>query len=227
MACIVLVRISVLLGLCLEVLSFGNGIRRDIPGLMFWPRPNVHNIRDSTLEITVDDPSTYRDHVWRLESYLKAEYVTRRLDDTNNVYDCSPFSLRPETMPQEAVCRFDIASLGPCNAQENYGYSSGEPCVILRLGRLLGWKPRNYSRIKITCSGREPIDRSNMGKVYYYPSQVVDSKYFPFLNQANYMLPSVAVKFKGLTRGTLVKLACSATDSSGEVGNITFEILMR
>lgn len=43
------------------------------------------------------------------------------------------------------MCSFDLELLGTqCSQKNNFGYSSGNPCVILKLNRIYGWVPEPY-----------------------------------------------------------------------------------
>jgi sodium/potassium-transporting ATPase subunit beta len=45
---------------------------------------------------------------------------------------------------ERKVCRFKLDWLGNCSGQndETYGYKDGKPCIIIKLNRVLGFKPK-------------------------------------------------------------------------------------
>ncbi|ODN01159.1 Sodium/potassium-transporting ATPase subunit beta-2 [Orchesella cincta] len=38
-------------------------------------------------------------------------------------------------------CQVDIKLFGPCNKNNNFGYRLGEPCFLIKLNRIIGWRP--------------------------------------------------------------------------------------
>lgn len=45
---------------------------------------------------------------------------------------------------ERKVCRFKLEWLGNCSGinDETYGYRDGKPCVLIKLNRVLGFKPK-------------------------------------------------------------------------------------
>jgi sodium/potassium-transporting ATPase subunit beta len=63
----------------------------------------------------------------------------------DNVVDCDT------TTPAEGeVCRFDPSiEAGPCTVDNAFGYHEGEPCILLKLNRIYGWKPEPFDNVTI------------------------------------------------------------------------------
>lgn len=64
--------------------------------------------------------------------------------------------------------------------------------------------------VYITCGGQNPIDKENIGKIDYFPSQGITTHYFPFRNQDNYRSPFVFVRFASPSPGMILNVECKA-----------------
>jgi len=84
----------------------------------------------------------------RYEIFLK-EYENK----TNTVENCN-------NIPEGKACQFDPnAILGDC-AKKPYGYttSNPEPCVLLKINRIFGWQPQEYSDDDLVEAQKENED---------------------------------------------------------------------
>lgn len=140
------------------------------------------------------------------------------------------------TSDATAVCSFPLSLLNGCLQRVDYGYYEGGPCVILKLNRIFGWIPvlNGSGGIQVTCQGENPWDVDNLGTPEYYPSNQFPIDYYPYLNQAGYLAPLIAVRFPNLQPNTLVFVACYATalniavnnDPNARAGIAHFELLV-
>ncbi len=107
----------------------------------------------------------------------------------------------------------------------------------------------------INCDGENPADRENMGEISYKPMAAIQSYYFPFKKQKNYVSPFIMVQFKGVKRtslhyffkknsflatiislfvigGVLINLECKAyaknifPDRASRTGSVHFELMV-
>merc|ERR1712083_693682 len=104
-----------------------------------------------------------------------------------------------------------------CILKGDYGYTEGKPCVIIKLNKIFQFIPKlkgtNKDYLQIKCEGEHPADRDNLGPVEYYPKDGFDLKYFPYLNQDNYLSPLVFAKFTNPTLGVLIQVECKPVNA--------------
>ncbi|GLD74300.1 sodium/potassium-transporting ATPase subunit beta-3 [Lates japonicus] len=158
------------------------------------PHPGLV-IRPNSLDITFNksDPLKYAQYVQHLESFLQ------RYNDTEQEKneDCpqGEYFLQDDTEEMtKKACRFKRGSLSFCSglSDTNFGYSEGKPCVLLKMNRIIGLKPRGDPYINCTVKRESPI------QMQYFPSEGrIDKMYFPYYGKKaheNYVQPLVAVK---------------------------------
>jgi sodium/potassium-transporting ATPase subunit beta len=73
-------------------------------------------------------------------------------------------------------------------------------------------------------------DKEAIGKLSYFPSQVIPANHFPYTNQQGYQSPFVMVQFTNPTQGKVIAVECKAwaenmryNRKEGE-GNVHFEL---
>lgn len=56
---------------------------------------------------------------------------------------------------ERKVCRFKLEWLGNCSGinDETYGYKEGKPCILIKLNRVLGFKPKASNARSPAASG--------------------------------------------------------------------------
>nr|XP_046263356.1 sodium/potassium-transporting ATPase subunit beta-3a [Scatophagus argus] len=156
------------------------------PGLVILP---------NSLDITFNksDPLKYAQYVQNLESFLKVYNDTEQ--DKNEDCPQGQYFLQDDSEEEtKKVCRFKRGSLSLCSglSDTNFGYSEGKPCVLLKMNRIIGLKPRGDPYINCTVKRDNPI------QMQYFPGEGrIDKMYFPYYGKKsheNYVQPLVAVK---------------------------------
>lgn len=134
---------------------------------------------------------------------------------------------------ERKVCRFKLEWLGNCSGinDESFGYKEGKPCIIIKLNRVLGFKPKppknetleglpmlKYSPnvLPVQCTGKRDEDKDKVGSVEYFGlgrQPGFPLQYYPYygrLLQPKYLQPLLAVQFTNLTLDTEVRVECKA-----------------
>jgi len=133
-------------------------------------------------------------------------------------------------------CQMQISAINrACSAANDFGYPLGEPCILIKLNRIFGWKPDAYKaaradefasdmpldlqdkikkspqdHIWFTCEGENPADRENLGTVQYFPQQGIPTNFFPYLKQEGYQSPFIFVKLDNPVSNVLINVECKA-----------------
>uniref|UniRef100_A0A3Q3X6E7 Sodium/potassium-transporting ATPase subunit beta n=1 Tax=Mola mola TaxID=94237 RepID=A0A3Q3X6E7_MOLML len=152
-------------------------------------------IRPNSLDIVFNksDPLKYTQYVQNLESFLKKYNDTEQ----ENNREClqGQYFLQDDTEGKiKEACRFKRGLLSLCSglSDTTFGYSEGKPCVLLKMNRIIGLKPRGDPYINCT------VKRDNPVQIHYFPSEGrFDKMYFPYYGKKaheNYLQPLVAVK---------------------------------
>ncbi|KAI0228080.1 Sodium/potassium-transporting ATPase subunit beta-2 [Lamellibrachia satsuma] len=217
---------------------------KDNPGLGYRPVPSV----DTNLVRFIQGmPSSYKLYTDHIQAYL--DQYEHEKQEGENFQDCT--NLKEVDRDKEKVCRFNIDTLGEkCQQQKDFGYDEGQPCILLKLNKIYGWEPKNFSigahnkvpeeikgtytssSIHVTCHGENPADEENMGKVTFYPPNGFPFFYYPYLNQEGYRQPLVFAHFERPKNGVLIQVWCKAWASNvyhsknDRAGSVHFELLV-
>ncbi|XP_049332723.1 sodium/potassium-transporting ATPase subunit beta-3a [Astyanax mexicanus] len=150
-------------------------------------------IRPSSMEIVYNrsDPLQYQQHVEHLETLLQqyndTEQVKNELCLAGQYYE-------QDGSDEKKVCQFRRSSLGFCSGltDSSYGYREGQPCIIVKMNRIIGLKPSGDPFINCTAKGESQV------QVQYFPQEGrIDRMYFPYYGKkahVGYVQPLVGVK---------------------------------
>ncbi|XP_041094376.1 sodium/potassium-transporting ATPase subunit beta-2-like isoform X1 [Polyodon spathula] len=201
------------------------------PGMMIRPR-------SKTLDITYSMSNTetwdgyvntlnefllpYNDSIQAANNYFcpPGQYFTQ--DDSDNV----------RNNPKRS-CQFNRTMLEDCSGLEDqyYGYRNGQPCVLIKLNRVIGMKPGDGEAPYVTCTGKKykvskdtwKEDSDKIGEIVYFPPNgTFNLMYYPYYGkqaQVNYSQPLVAVKFLNLTMNTDINVECRIMAKNIKVDN--------
>jgi len=142
-----------------------------------------------------------------------------------------------EKADKDHGCKVSLGTLKDCG-KGNYGYDQGTPCIYLKLNRIYGLVNEPYNdttsfpddmpadlkthigqqsdknQVWVNCVGKYPADREMLNEVKYFPAtRGYPAKYFPYMNQNDYLNPLVAVQFRPnwpQANGQLIHIECRA-----------------
>ncbi|XP_026558698.1 protein ATP1B4 isoform X2 [Pseudonaja textilis] len=154
----------------------------------------------------VSQPSSWQPYVDNLELFLK-EYDDK-VQETKNI-PCTPGAYFMQDSDETAVkkaCQFKRSQLMKCSGvqDQTFGYSQGQPCILLKMNRIIGYQPGYGTPI---TKG----EQSHLQSLDFFPSETFDPMYFPYygkLSHVNYTQPVVAIHFTGITRNQTLDLQC-------------------
>lgn len=199
------------------------------PGVGFRPQPNYES---TLIKFNSKDVTTYMDDVDNILSYLKENGY---INEDNKPSDVTQDSEGKDVFSIESLdpeCSIDYADLN-----ESFGYSKGQPCILLKINKVFGWEPKafdndslstdhgkaaraalggttdeggrlSFSDVGVSCEGENDADLDFLGPVSYYPPNGFSFNYFPYVNAKNYRSPLVFIKFNNVKPGTLLQIWC-------------------
>lgn len=127
--------------------------RVQTPGVAIQPKIPSNVEQTSDIKFKLGDANTYQRYLDQMDKFLKP-YQDQ--SDNNLFHNCDlkgmPLTGQKYSADQTAkACRFDLASLGSCVASP-YGYPEGNPCILVKINRIIDWFPVGYTNIS-TATG--------------------------------------------------------------------------
>ncbi|KAL7397376.1 hypothetical protein ABVT39_020894 [Epinephelus coioides] len=201
------------------------------PGLSHTPRSEK-----SEISFTLTSPKTYKKYIDALDAFLE-NYNDTLQESEQKFEDSAPSTYRDrgslETDSEERkACRFRRAWLGSCSGitDTSYGFKDGKPCIIVKLNRIVNFKPKAPSNnqslpdalqsrlqpnvIPIHCKNKRDEDEGKIGEIKYFGmGEGFPLQYYPYYGKAlhpQYLQPLVAIQFTNLTTGQDIRIECKA-----------------
>ncbi|XP_019726743.1 sodium/potassium-transporting ATPase subunit beta-2a [Hippocampus comes] len=188
------------------------------PGMMIRPKGNQ-------LELTysLTQTKSWEGFVQNLDSFLTPYNDTQQVQMND---DCIPdqYFIQEDSgevrnNPKRS-CQFNRSMLEECSGfpDRSYGYSQGQPCVLIKLNRVIGMLPgKDGQSPLVTCAAKRE-DSDKMGPLAYYPPNgTFNLMYYPYYGkkaQVNYTQPLVAVKFLNASLNTDIDVECKITSNT-------------
>jgi len=187
------------------------------PGLGFRPQPD----NQKNLVFVDKNPKNNENEpfIKNLKQYLEIYYWKQ---EDNNLAEEN---------------KFIIYNPGSCTPENDYGYSSGKPCVLVKMNKIVGFKPNpgyhsadkdafqsagcrvDPNAIPVHCYGEYPADSDNIGNLTYMSENGYDNKcgsletkWFPYTGKNErrdvYQAPYIWVQFNNPKRNVLINVIC-------------------
>lgn len=146
------------------------------PALSILPRPDSLT---SLIRYQVGKRYSYGNYIHDLFSFIQSY---ERHVERSRLVDCTHHVAYIDHPKFSCKFSLDLGTIG-CNLGNQYGYDESQPCILVRLNRIIGWMPQfgeeslngslrnGFPAIKIKCEGINEIDKENIGRICYYDEE--------------------------------------------------------
>ncbi|NXS15224.1 AT1B4 protein, partial [Mystacornis crossleyi] len=177
-----------------------------------------------TIAFNVSQPNTWQPYVDNMHNFLSA-YDDKAQEEKN--IECVPgqyFIQGGNDSEEKKACQFKRSLLQNCSGIEDptFGYSKGQPCILLKMNRIIGYRPGAGVPVSVDCKVQKG-NESHLRSVDLYPGNgTFDLMYYPYYGKfthVNYTSPLVAMHFTDVQKNCLVPIQCSL-NGKGIINNL-------
>ncbi|XP_028973392.1 sodium/potassium-transporting ATPase subunit beta-2a isoform X2 [Esox lucius] len=192
------------------------------PGMMIRPRSEAMEILYNPQDTESWDRYTEALDIF-LAPYNNSVQVQNNDDCLPDNYFIQEDSGEVRNNPKRS-CQFNRTSLDACSGiiDRTYGYQTGQPCVLIKLNRVIGMLPGKDGQSPYVTCGAKKEDADAIGELAFYPPNgTFNLMYFPYYGkkaQVNYSQPLVAVKFLNISVNTDVNVECKINSNTLTTG---------
>ncbi|TKS93354.1 Sodium/potassium-transporting ATPase subunit beta-2 [Collichthys lucidus] len=172
------------------------------PGMMIRPKGDQLEI-----SFSVSDTESWDGFIQNLNTFLSPYNDSYQVQTNDN---CPP----DQYFIQEDSGEFNRTMLEDCSGivDRFYGYNRGQPCILIKLNRVIGMLPGKDSQSPyVTCGAK-------IGPLAYFPPNgTFNLMYYPYYGkkaQVNYTQPLVAVKFLNASLNTDINVECKINSNT-------------
>ncbi|EMP35404.1 Protein ATP1B4 [Chelonia mydas] len=185
-------------------------------------RPYLHGFN---IAFNVSEPSTWMPYVNSMHDFLQA-YDDNIQEEKNIECPAGQYFVQDGAESEEKkACQFKRSQLQNCSGIEDptFGYSKGQPCILLKMNRIIGYRPGYGTPVSVNCAIQKG-DESALKSVDFYPGNgTFDLMYYPYygkLTHVNYTSPLVALHFTDVKKNDFVPIQCRL-NGEGIVNDVT------
>uniref|UniRef100_UPI003AAC48F0 sodium/potassium-transporting ATPase subunit beta-2-like n=1 Tax=Centroberyx gerrardi TaxID=166262 RepID=UPI003AAC48F0 len=209
------------------------------PGMMIRPKGEQLDI-----SFSVSDTESWDGFVQNLNTFLAPYNNSYQVQTNDNCvpdqYFIQEDSGEVRNNPKRS-CQFNRTMLEECSGLTDrfYGYNRGQPCVLIKLNRVIGMLPgKDGESPYVSCGAKRyklgenewKEDSDKIGPLAYFPPNgTFNLMYYPYYGkraQVNYTQPLVAVKyfrwwhtqFLNVTLNTDVNIECKINSNTLAAG---------
>ncbi|XP_076203419.1 protein ATP1B4 isoform X3 [Aptenodytes patagonicus] len=167
-----------------------------------------------TIAFNVSQPSTWQPYVDSMHHFLAA-YDDKVQEEKNIECVSGQYFIQGGNESEEKkACQFKRSLLQNCSGIEDptFGYSKGQPCILLKMNRIIGYCPGAGVPVSVDCKAQKG-NESDLRSVEFYPGNgTFDLMYYPYygkITHVNYTSPLVAMHFTDVKKNYLIPIQCS------------------
>jgi sodium/potassium-transporting ATPase subunit beta len=199
------------------------------PGLGFRPQPEV----DKNIIFVKKASDESNLYAKSLDQYLKYYYPQQSSAEKQNKDSDSKSSYQTRHLNDY---KFSINYPGNCTSANQYGFTTGQPCVLVKMNKVVGFVPTpgaapsekefygktcdpKSNAIAVHCYGEYPADVDNIGSILYHSENgrskkcgSLETKWFPYQGKQDrqdvYQAPYVWAQFLNPKPNVLINVLC-------------------
>ncbi|KAM3857699.1 sodium/potassium-transporting ATPase subunit beta-2a [Diretmus argenteus] len=195
------------------------------PGMMIRPKGEQLDI-----SFSISKPESWDVFVQNLDNFLTPYNNNYQVQTNDNCvpdqYFIQEDSGEVRNNPKRS-CQFNRTMLEECSGitDRYYGYHRGQPCILIKLNRVIGMLPgKDGQSPYVSCGakrykvGVDEWNEDQIGDLAYFPANgTFNLMYYPYYGkraQINYTQPLVAVKLLNITLNTDVNIECKINSNT-------------
>jgi len=118
--------------------------RLQAPGVVIQPKLPSATAQNSDIRYSIKSQD-YEKYTEQLDSFLEPYQASKQ--EGEGWKNCTvPVDVSNEDQDYQVACKQDISQLGLCSGA-GYGYADGQPCLLLKVNKIIDWTPISYTNI--------------------------------------------------------------------------------